>query len=277
MPGDVKREYTNLLNELIEEFYINYAESETPYEMPLIGFSSGSDKIFDFFKNDIGGFYWNPKEAFRHEFGDSNTDKLSVVSFIFPQRIETRIANLNEEHYASRLWSNNRIYGQKFIDMLMEFLVNELNRRNIKTMCPSLSENWSYYESDKYGYASSWSERHTAFACGLGTFGLCDGLITSVGKAHRCGSIISEVELTYSVRKYVSHHEYCLFYSDGTCNDCIRRCPVGAISEQGHDKLKCRAYQRNVIKPYTEKHYEVASSSCGLCQVGVACEFKIPA
>ncbi|MDP3488049.1 MAG: hypothetical protein Q8S19_08990 [Bacillota bacterium] len=30
--------------------------------------------------------------------------------------------------------------------------------------------------SGKYGYVSIWSERHTAFVAGLGTFGLCDGL-----------------------------------------------------------------------------------------------------
>ena len=43
--------------------------------------------------------------------------------------------------------------------------------------------------SEKYGMASCWSERHAAFVSGLGTFGLCDGLITPVGKAMRCGSV----------------------------------------------------------------------------------------
>jgi len=39
--------------------------------------------------------------------------------------------------------------------------------------------------SEKYGYASSWSERHIAYVAGLGTFGFCDDLITPVGKAMR--------------------------------------------------------------------------------------------
>ena len=41
---------------------------------------------------------------------------------------------------------------------------------------------------------SKWSERHAAYACGLGTFGLSKGLITEKGMAGRFASIIvSEV------------------------------------------------------------------------------------
>ena len=36
--------------------------------------------------------------------------------------------------------------------------------------------------SEKYAYASTWSERHAAYAAGLGTFGLSDGLITAAGQ-----------------------------------------------------------------------------------------------
>jgi hypothetical protein len=42
---------------------------------------------------------------------------------------------------------------------------------------------WQQYKD----YASSWSERHAAHAAGLGTFGLCDGLITAKGKAMQGG------------------------------------------------------------------------------------------
>jgi len=38
------------------------------------------------------------------------------------------------------------------------------------------------------GPASSWSERHAAYAAGLGTFSLNDALITPKGIAHRLGS-----------------------------------------------------------------------------------------
>ena len=45
---------------------------------------------------------------------------------------------------------------------------------------------------------------------GLGTFGLCDGLITPVGKAVRIGSVIAKVRISSSPRPYNVHHAYCL-------------------------------------------------------------------
>jgi epoxyqueuosine reductase QueG len=53
-----------------------------------------------------------------------------------------------------------------------------------------------------YGYASSWSERHAAHAAGLGTFGLCDGLITPKGKAMRAGSVVAKIQVEPSIRFY---------------------------------------------------------------------------
>jgi epoxyqueuosine reductase len=60
-----------------------------------------------------------------------------------------------------------------------------------------LASNWTVVNSQRYSYASSWSERHAAYAAGLGTFGLCDGLITARGKAVRFGSIISKLLTTF--------------------------------------------------------------------------------
>ena len=105
-----------------------------------------------------------------------------------------------------------------------------------------LSPKWEMKLSDQYGLASTWSERHAAYAAGLGTFGLCDGLITPLGKAVRCGSVIARIPIQPSSRPYQDHHAYCLFYSKGICGKCIDRCPVGAITKDGHDKSKCQHY-----------------------------------
>jgi len=50
-------------------------------------------------------------------------------------------------------------------------------------------------ESEGYTFASTWSERHAAHTFGIGTFGLCDGLITSRGKAMRCGSLVANIQI----------------------------------------------------------------------------------
>jgi epoxyqueuosine reductase len=50
-----------------------------------------------------------------------------------------------------------------------------------------------------------------AYAAGLGTFGLCDGLITACGKAMRTGSVAARLEIDALSRPYDDHQAYCPF------------------------------------------------------------------
>lgn len=132
-------------------------------------------------------------------------------------------------------------------------------------------------DSERFVYASNWSERHAAYAAGLGTFGLCDGLITPVGKSVRVGSVIANVRLPASERPYATHRDYCLFFnSGGLCGKCVKRCPAGAISPNGHDKRRCNNYADDVADPYAYAAFGFKGESCGLCQVGVPCASGIP-
>jgi epoxyqueuosine reductase len=130
--------------------------------------------------------------------------------------------------------------------------------------------------SPKVGLASSWSERHAAYASGLGTFGLSDGLITPKGKAIRVGSVVTDLVLQPSSQKYRTHRSNCLYYYNKTCNVCAVRCPAGAITSKGHDKDKCSEYAYKVIGPSKKAEYGVKIAGCGLCQTKVPCEFEIP-
>jgi hypothetical protein len=51
---------------------------------------------------------------------------------------------------------------------------------------------------------------------------------------------------------------------------------VGALSEKGHDKVKCRAHTLVRAAEYVQKHYHFEGYGCGLCQTGVPCEFEVP-
>ena len=142
-------------------------------------------------------------------------------------------------------------------------------------IAPILAPNWTYVMSQRFSYASSWSERHAAHAAGLGTFGLCDGLITAKGKAMRAGSVVAKISIQPTPRPYANHRAYCLFFADGSCGKCIDRCPVGAISKAGHDKEKCREHLVR-SREYVKETYKFVGYGCGLCQVGVPCESGIP-
>ena len=49
-----------------------------------------------------------------------------------------------------------------------------------------------------------------------------------------------------------------------------------SIAEAGHEKVKCKAYIRQVAMPYIKTSYGFEGKGCGLCQTGVPCESKIP-
>ena len=140
---------------------------------------------------------------------------------------------------------------------------------------PSVSVRSTIVKSDRFSYASSWSERHAAHAAGLGTFGLCDGLITAKGKAMRVGSVVARLSIEPTPRLYSDHRAYCLFFDNGTCGKCIDRCPVRAITEAGHDKEKCRQHLAR-SREYVKKTFKFEGYGCLLCQVGVPCEAGIP-
>jgi epoxyqueuosine reductase QueG len=92
----------------------------------------------------------------------------------------------------------------------------------------------------------------------------------------RCGSVVVNIKIPFTKRAYRDHHAYCLFFSKGTCGKCIERCPAGALTPAGHDKVKCRSYIFAKVREYVKSSFGFEGYGCGLCQTGVPCESKIP-
>lgn len=259
--------------------YIEPQSNKAAFAVPLIGFASGADPIFTFLKEDIGTeFYWTPQDGYQQAFArDIDPVELSVISWVLPHTADTKAAHKKKKDMPSIEWSCGRHYGEQVNENLRNHVVAFLAKEGIEAFAPALLPSWGRATSPKYGFASNWSERHAAYACGLGTFGLSDGLITAVGKAMRVGSVIARVQIPATKRDYLSHTAYCLHYGRGKCMACIRRCPAGAISKNGHDKVKCKKYIREITAPYVAKEQlGFAVNSCGLCQTGVPCESRNP-
>jgi hypothetical protein len=51
---------------------------------------------------------------------------------------------------------------------------------------------------------------------------------------------------------------------------------VGAISERGHDKVKCHAYLEQIRHEFIEPQFGFSTDACGLCQTKVPCESHLP-
>jgi len=273
------------IREFIETFVaskensLKNASDDPAWGKPLVGFSRGDDPIYAEMKSDIGDFFMTPYEIFVKTFPDAavKPDELSVISWILPQTESTKRAHRKETATPSEEWARARKYGEEFNAMLRKNLTGMLTREGYQAVAPIDSPWWKQQMSERYGYSSNWSERHAAYAAGLGTFGLCDGLITPVGKAMRCGSVVARIQIPPTMRPYTNHQQYCLFFAKGTCGKCADRCPVGAISkEKGHDKEKCRIFVSGKMKEYVVSHFGFDSYACGFCQVGVPCESRIP-
>ncbi len=269
---------TDIINSFIASPTNSFNDAGEPaWETPLVGFSSGANPLYDFYKKDIGNFYVQPIEFFRAAYPDveAKPEELTIISWVLPQTRATKYDQRKEKTMPCERWARARIMGESVNLKLRAHVVARLSEAGYPAVAPMASPLWKQHTSEKYLFASSWSERHAAYAAGLGTFGLSDGLITAKGKAHRVGSVIAKISIPPSPRPYNDHHAYCLWYANGTCGACIKKCPAGAISTKGHDKRKCSDYV-DTTHAFVEEHYGFKGYGCGFCQVGVPCESRIP-
>jgi Uncharacterized Fe-S protein len=281
----VCRENSLWICELIKSFVNNSPENnlggkfdEKAWDEPLVGFSRGDDPYYLWQKDDIGEFLWAPYEIFTKTFPDIIVEPsdLTVICWILPQTETTKVEMRKNNNYPAERATLARVNGDVFNRKIGQHLVNLLNSYGYYSVAPVQSEYWENKKSEKYGFASSWSEKHVAFISGLGTFSITDTLITELGTAVRIGSIVSKISVETTQRKYIKYNEYCLHFSKGGCMKCAERCPVGAINENGHDKIKCREYQSIVTSTYIKDNYSIKSNYCGLCQFNIPCESCIP-
>lgn len=251
---------------------------EKSWGTPLIGFAAGTDPLFPYYKELIGEFYWTPDEAMELSYpGEKfSREDLSIICWILPQTENTLADQRKEKELPASRWIHSRHYGEKFNEYLRASVRDSFKEAGIKATAPAVLDEFDYRKSERFGLASNWSERHTAFVAGLGTFGLSDGFITERGKAVRIGSVIVNARIEPDVRKFKTHTENCLWYAKGTCGACIKRCPVDAISACGHDKQACFDYIRGVTAPYSEKILGAYETPCGLCQAAIPCERQNP-
>jgi epoxyqueuosine reductase QueG len=253
---------------------------EKAWAEPHVAIARGDDPLFLRNKEMIGSFLWTPEEAYNIAFPNASVpaSDLRVISYVLPQTPETRADQRCENNMPAERWARSRFHGEEFNCDLRLYLANTLTRAGYPSVAPERLSVFSYQQSERFGLASNWSERHVAFVAGHGTFGLSDGMITRWGKAVRFGSVVSRIDLPVTTRIYGdNHHAWCLWYAKKTCGSCVKRCPAGAITtNEGHDKQACFTYIRGTTAPYATKTYGTGSTPCGLCQVRIPCESQVP-
>lgn len=260
-------------------------ENAPIFEEPLVGFADGNDPLFEDYKRLVHENHFTPREILVKHLTATGGDEppalpdVSVISFVLPISRGTSQGNAREKEGPTLRWNHTRWQGQAFITELSHHLTSLLEMFGVQAVAPDLTPFFTIHRHPG-NYASNWSQRHMAYAAGLGTFSLSEGFITPKGQAMRCGSVVAALKLAPSPRPYAHHLANCCFHATGKCGACIRRCPGGAITEQGHDKRKCFDVIFKQQKPWIDgvhgPGYIGQYAGCGLCQTGVPCEHRIP-
>jgi epoxyqueuosine reductase QueG len=237
------------------------------FERPGLGFAGADDPLFSRFQEPgiIGPHYLRP--------ADWLPEAKTVLSFFLPFTAEVRAANRRDFAWPAREWLHARVDGQKLVAALSGHLRDVLRAEGYAALAPLLDPRFRTYtaprpENPAQGYrnSSNWSERHAAYACGLGCFGLSRGLITRRGMAGRFGSVITSLPLAPDARPSEDPFAWCI-----RCGKCARNCPARAISlEKGKDNRLCGDF----LQQTTARHQPYYG--CGKCQVAVPCETRRP-
>lgn len=269
----LKSEIIKSISDFIEKSEGNYISNEIAISENLVGMKIFEEPIFSFGSADDNGFKMLKETSAIGEHFILPKEWLAgaktVISFFLPFSEEVREGNKADMIWPSGEWLHGRIEGQLFLSSVCRYLNLKLIDNGFNSIVPSLDDRfWSSKESIKpeESFSSNWSERHVAYVCGLGTFGLSKGIITKKGMAGRLGSIVTELYLEPDEKSYKDIYEYC-----SMCGACAKNCPVNAISiENGKNHIICSEFLDSIFEKNNPRY------GCGKCQVAVPCENRIP-
>ncbi|TFF99973.1 MAG: hypothetical protein EU540_05895, partial [Promethearchaeota archaeon] len=155
------------------------------FSTPIIGVAKGDDPIFEKFKEVVGPEHFTPVELWRACGQDEESpSNLRILSIVFPyvDRIREESKDFIEfprVKLPADIYSLGRNYANEFKKETCRQSINFFEDHGYNAVAAMVSEVFSIYT--KGSFYSNWSERHIAYAAGLGTFSLTDALITEAG------------------------------------------------------------------------------------------------
>lgn len=202
----------------------------------------------------------------------------TIIAYFMPFREEIAESN-RKGRLSSEEWAKAYEKTNAFLYEMNDKLIAWLAEQDISA---AVSPAAGMYDDSVL--KSRWSQRHIAYYCGLGTFGINNMLITKEGCCGRISTVITDLDVEFDP---VIEEEYCLFKRDGSCGACVRRCPTQALTENGYDRWKCNeicdenaavhvGYCDTPSYTLSSDNELIGSNTCGKCVVGVPCTFRIP-
>ncbi len=227
----------------------------TGYREPLIGFAAADDPRFAALRRVA-----DPAHMLPH---DLLPGARAVVSFFLPFAYWVVEANARHKKKVAREWAEAYVETNALIGRITAHLIQSLAKRGVRAAAEPATHNF-----DPVSLVSRWSHKSVAVIAGLGSFGLHRMVITDSGCAGRFGSLVIDAELPITSAQ---PKERCLYFRDGSCLECVLRCPVDALDENGRlNKQRC--YQR-LLRVAQEYEYLALADVCGKCAIG-PCAFE---
>ena len=193
----------------------------------------------------------------------------SIIVFYIPFRKELVKENRKGDR-PRRNWGIAYVQTNDLIGRLSQALGDWLTEMGFKSGLTPATHNF-----DEAKLMARWSHKHLAHLVNLGRFGVHHMMITPVGCTGRLGSLVSEVEL--GEHPLIQTEEACLLKAGQECGQCIKFCPVEALSVDGFERKRCwdRLLENRRDLDYFSNLPE-STHVCGKCAALIPCSFKDP-
>jgi len=231
------------------------AGTETEYRAPLTGFARADDPRFRTLRDTVSPIHLMPR--------DLMPAARTVLSFFLPFAPWVVEANARERSRVAREWAVAYVETNELIGRISARLVAVLGEQGIAAAAQPVTHNF-----DEVSLYSQWSHKSVAVIAGLGSFGLHQMVITDAGCAGRFGSLVLDAEIPVEP---VEPLERCLAFHDGSCLECVARCPVSALdASEPLDKHRCHEHLHRAAREYRDLG---KVDVCGKCAIG-PCSFS---
>ena len=217
----------------------------TGYREPLVRFASAADPRFDELQRMLPT-HLSPEQML--------PGARSVIAYFLPFAACVVEANSQHRDQVAHEWSTAYVETNALIARISGHLAAILAQHGIRSAAAAATHN---YDPDTL--TCPWSHKSVAVIAGLGSFGLHRMVITDAGCAGRFGSMVVDADLRLPPAEV---RERCLYFYDGSCTECVSRCPVDALSEDGGmDKQRCHRRLLDIAAEHGAK-------ACGKCAMG---------
>lgn len=248
----IKKELTENMIRFIGE-YRKQNRISTSWKEPLLGFADADGEYIRSLKKLISPTHYLPQ--------DFLPGATVVLSYFLP--FSEEIGRGNEEgNEPSEGWCTAYKETNQMFPELNRYLTAFLEKKGFHAVTPS-----SIGMIDDGHLFSNWSQRHIAYAAGLGTFGVNNMLITEKGICGRFYSLITDLPVSPDLPL---KEERCLYKKSGGCGLCAKHCPAHALVPGGtFDQYRCNEHLMGFEKRFGQE-------VCGKCVVGLPCTYRIP-